>query len=307
MPAAWSVPVACCLLGLASIGSAAQIDDSCALPQATARLHEVPTARPHEIVDGPEKARKLKERMLAAAESAGIFETASKLFDPNLNGGGVTLGLAGAGRSQQQLAVDTSHGIRLIRSSSFVEEGSNIRFELDRGCNATDSFGSNNCTLHANEQVRVRLSFRLAEPLDERATMDLNYTTRLIGLSAIVAPQILGHKKADKFRLWLPNVTASCPLCGGACEFDLYGMQVKQQMPSCPIPAGEEVSVVDQVVNLPRTDGLKLLQSRLAGSLAIRRPDGSIVAQTAAKIKIGKLDTPCNDVLSYFGKCDDFV
>eukprot|EP00413_Alexandrium_margalefii_P011838 CAMPEP_0204532338 /NCGR_PEP_ID=MMETSP0661-20131031/11670_1 /ASSEMBLY_ACC=CAM_ASM_000606 /TAXON_ID=109239 /ORGANISM="Alexandrium margalefi, Strain AMGDE01CS-322" /LENGTH=341 /DNA_ID=CAMNT_0051538569 /DNA_START=81 /DNA_END=1104 /DNA_ORIENTATION=- len=302
MAATWSVPVAFCLLGLLSAGSAAQLDDACALAQATAHLHSVPTARPHEITNGPEIAKRMKERMMAVAESSGVMDDVAKLFDPMLSGGAASsLSLASAGRLQQALQVDHSHGIRMTRSSSFVEDGSSIRLELDKGCNTTDQLGSNNCTVHANERVNVRLSFRLAEPLDERARLSLNYSTRLIGLSAIVAPQLLGQK-AKNFRVWLPNVTATCPLCGGACEMDLYGMKVRQQMPDCPIPAGEEVTVVDQALSVPRTDGLKLMQSRLHGTVAIRRPDGSLVAETSARLKIGKLDTPCNDVLNYFGK-----
>jgi len=297
--AAWSFTRACCLFGgVLSASRAAQLDDACALPQATAHLHQKP--------DGKEIVKRLKERMLQEVESSGLEDALASFSETGFAGGGA-FARAGA-QQQQQLAVDLAYGIRFNRLNSFVEEGSSLRLELDRGCAREDSLGSNNCTLHANENVHVRMSFKLKESMDERSTIYANFTTRLMGMSAIIGPKLLGTPAKDikNFRTSLPNVTASCPMCGSKCKADLYGMKVDLQMPDCPIPAGQEVVFADFDIQMPRTEAWRIMQSRVQGTFGIRRPDGSTMAETTGRIKAGKLDTPCPPLQAAFGTCEDY-
>jgi len=302
------VLLACRALLLLPLSTGAGVCDEVALSQLRVAVHSaVVPETPRKEYDGKAIAARIREEMMAAIGqidkdkiNALIGQKAVGLNDMASSGGSASVSLAG---SEQAMQVDSSYGVIVSRESASVEEGSSINFQFDHGCNTTDSFGSNYCLLPANDKVRMRMSYRLKEPVTKGATMNLNFSTRLYGFSSIIAQHIRGWKN-DRFVQDLEDVNTTCPLCGGTCELHFMGQNLSTVMPDCPISAERETVVFEQEFQVPPVNGLKFLRSKYVGSLSIKRADGSVIANATGKFRIGERDmAPCPFILQYINKC----
>eukprot|EP00415_Alexandrium_ostenfeldii_P002369 UN2369 len=205
--------------------------------------------------------------------------------------------------SEQTLQVDSSYGVIMHRDVIHSEEGSIIRAEVDHGCNTTDAFGSNDCLIPANDKIRIKMYYKLNEPVTEGYTVQMNVSTRLFGYGALIGQHILGWK-SDKFVQDINPINSTCPLCGGQCTVEFMGQKLTSTMPPCPLPANVETVMVDQEFRVPPVNGIEMIRSKFVGSVALRRADGSVFAHANATLRIGERDmAPCPFILSYINKC----
>jgi len=189
------------------------------------------------------------------------------------------------------------------RESSFVEQGSKILMEFASGCNNTDAMGSNDCLIPANDRVHLKISYKLKEPVTQGATLQTNFSTRLFGLAAIIGQNLRGWKN-DKFVQDLEPVNTTCPLCGGQCKVQFMGKEFTSEMPPCPLPENVENVLVDEDFHVPPTTGLKLLRSKVVGSLVLKRADGSMLANATGRVRLGEAYMPpCPPIMQYLNKC----
>jgi len=304
--------VLACTLASLPFSFGANVQDELALVQAAVAAHEVPPLeKPRAEFDGKAIAARIRAEMEAAigkATEEGKLNALMGKKDSSLNEmggesqGATSVGLV-RGTQAQALAVDTSYGFIIQRDSAFIEEGSSINFIIEHGCNTTDALGSNNCLIGANDKVHMRINYRLKEPITEGATMNFNFSTRLFGLSSIIAQQLRGWKN-DRFVQDLEPVDATCPICGGTCKIEFFGQKFEQVMQPCPLPAGVENTIFDGDLSVPSVSGLKLLRSKYVGNVTLRRADGSVLASASGRVRAGERDLPpCPTIMQYLNKC----
>jgi hypothetical protein len=141
--------------------------------------------------------------------------------------------------------------VQIERTVSGVPSDVTGSLVLDHGCASTDQFGSNQCSLNWGDNATANIAYHLPGTLTEKSILHLD--VKVLGVP----------------------LTATCQICGKACEFKIpvIGIPVQIDMPSCPITSNATIAPF----SLPNASPVPL-KIKFSGTLTLKDDTGALIA-----------------------------
>jgi len=181
------------------------------------------------------------------------------------------------------------HGVLFEREVLQVEKGTSAQLIFDHGCSKRDEYGDNFCEFPHGDSIHVKFQFYLEKPIND-GYFTISGKPRMQGIAGFLKNGELGRKM--QLTAKLDDVTVECPICGGTCEPEIFGKQRKFQLPDCPLPAHQNVTLGDIDIELPWGRFLPLIQMKMQSEVVVTRMEGeasSIVSHTKMLGQMGRI------------------
>lgn len=162
------------------------------------------------------------------------------------------------------------HGVIFRREVKHLEDGAFAVINFDHGCSSKDQHGENDCEFVHGDSLHITVNYNLKKPIQD-GHMYFNGAAKFQGLGGMV--QNIRRGQGRGLTANMEPFQWQCPVCGTPCNVTLFEKELSLTLPDCPIPAGEDITLIDTMFDLPKGKMLALAKMHMTGELAIMRTE----------------------------------
>lgn len=258
-----------CALGFSAVRGLP--DDAAALVQSSVRSHATALTEPNVFNEALGDIVNVAVQQVEEAKNSGEMIMAQE-----------------PGHEEEKAPI--WHGLQFQRQIVQMEAGSSGYMSFDHGCKVKDDHGDNFCEFPHGDSIHMKFEFNLAKPINNGYWV-FQGVPKLQGVPGFLRNGIEG-RRGHILTSRLDDISVECPICGGVCEPIILGKQRTIKLPECPLPAGQNVTLVDMDINLPSGLLLPLVKMQMRANLVVHRQEGedsNLVSESKFIFAMGRI------------------